>query len=145
MSLYRFINPQSCALNYTLAMSPSWRQCTRRFRVRAIDKTRFANPSSLIPQPIPYQVSSTLRRQMSTSSPVKRLAPLSFPTSGFKILDTSEKFEEETLPGYEAWMFYPAHIGEVLNDRYQLVGKLGFGTTSTVWLARDLVCVCLSL
>ncbi|KAJ5333044.1 protein kinase domain protein [Penicillium brevicompactum] len=29
-------------------------------------------------------------------------------------------------------------IGDVLNSRYQVVGKLGFGVSSTVWLARDM-------
>ena len=27
---------------------------------------------------------------------------------------------------------------EVLNNRYQVSAKLGWGTSSTVWLARDL-------
>ncbi|KAL6363252.1 hypothetical protein LRP88_02662 [Fusarium phalaenopsidis] len=49
-----------------------------------------------------------------------------------------QQVEEERLPDYIASRFYPARIGEVLRDRYQIVGKLGFGTTSTVWLARDL-------
>lgn len=29
-------------------------------------------------------------------------------------------------------------IGEVIKDRYQVVAKLGYGTSSTVWLCRDL-------
>ncbi|KAM4054498.1 kinase [Hirsutella rhossiliensis] len=29
-------------------------------------------------------------------------------------------------------------IGEVIRDRYQVVAKLGYGMTSTVWLSRDL-------
>lgn len=29
-------------------------------------------------------------------------------------------------------------IGQIVKDRYQAVGKLGFGTSSTVWLCRDL-------
>ncbi|EDN08445.1 hypothetical protein I7I51_00067 [Histoplasma capsulatum] len=74
-----------------------------------------------------------------SSVPPKRLAPLSFPTSGFKVIDHSELFQEETLPGYQAELYYPVHVGEVFNQRYQVMGKLGFGVTSTVWLARDLV------
>ncbi|KAJ2913832.1 hypothetical protein MD484_g6588, partial [Candolleomyces efflorescens] len=46
--------------------------------------------------------------------------------------------EEETLPDYLAARYYPVQIGQLLDSRYQVVGKLGFGTTSTVWLARDL-------
>lgn len=34
--------------------------------------------------------------------------------------------------------FYPVHLGEVFQDRYQTVAKLGFGSSSTIWLARDL-------
>jgi len=53
-------------------------------------------------------------------------------------IPTSEKVEEETIPGYFATRYYPVRIGQVFRNRYQVVGKLGFGITSTVWLARDL-------
>lgn len=53
----------------------------------------------------------------------------------------SEKVEEEFF-GIER--YYPARIGDVLSSRYQIVGKLGFGNSSTVWLARDLQSVMLS-
>lgn len=46
--------------------------------------------------------------------------------------------EEETLPGYIAERYYPVHIGQIFNSRYQVVTKLGFGATSTIWLCRDL-------
>jgi hypothetical protein len=46
--------------------------------------------------------------------------------------------EEETLPKYSANAFYPTRLDEVLNDRYEVVAKLGYGVTATVWLARDL-------
>lgn len=49
-----------------------------------------------------------------------------------------KQIEEETLPKYNADSFYAARIGEVLNDRYKLCAKLGFGMTATVWLAKDL-------
>ncbi|PYH97141.1 kinase-like protein [Aspergillus ellipticus CBS 707.79] len=64
--------------------------------------------------------------------------PRSFPTSGFEVLDPSVPVEEETLPTYHAEKYYPVHIGEVLDNRYQVVAKIGFGVTSTVWLGRDL-------
>ncbi|TVY75705.1 Serine/threonine-protein kinase SRPK, partial [Lachnellula suecica] len=50
-------------------------------------------------------------------------------------INPSEKFEEENF-GIDR--YYPARIGDVLSSRYQIVGKLGFGNSSTVWLARDL-------
>ncbi|KAL3495915.1 kinase-like domain-containing protein [Aspergillus germanicus] len=34
--------------------------------------------------------------------------------------------------------FYPVHLYEILNNRYQVAAKIGWGTSSTVWLARDL-------
>ncbi|KAH7176296.1 kinase-like domain-containing protein [Dactylonectria macrodidyma] len=46
--------------------------------------------------------------------------------------------EEEELPAYEARDFYPVKLGEVFQDKYQVVAKLGLGTGSTVWLCRDL-------
>jgi len=64
--------------------------------------------------------------------------PLVFHGDGLVPLSADRKVEEETLPDYIASRYYPVRIGEILRDRYQVVGKLGFGATSTVWLARDL-------
>jgi hypothetical protein len=46
-------------------------------------------------------------------------------------------FEEQTLRKYQQKRYYPVRIGDVLNDRYKIITKLGFGAYSTVWLARD--------
>ncbi|CAG8938994.1 unnamed protein product [Penicillium salamii] len=62
--------------------------------------------------------------------------PMIFPRGGYKTIPPTHVLEEERFEHFRK--YYPAHIGEVLNSRYQIVGKLGFGTTSTVWLARDL-------
>lgn len=59
----------------------------------------------------------------------------------FPLIDPSEKVEEENF-GIER--YYPARIGDILSSRYRIVGKLGFGISSTVWLARDLPSVMLS-
>ncbi|GKZ93601.1 hypothetical protein AnigIFM59636_006676 [Aspergillus niger] len=74
---------------------------------------------------------------MSTSSSAQAV-PRIFPTSGFEILDSAELIEEETLPTYNAEKYYPVRLGEILHGRYQVVAKLGYGVTSTVWLGRDL-------
>ncbi|KAJ5723211.1 hypothetical protein N7488_001246 [Penicillium malachiteum] len=66
--------------------------------------------------------------------------PIIFPTGGFKTVPPSAVLEEERFEQFKLGRDYPANIGEVLTSRYQVVGKLGFGTTSTVWLARDLEC-----
>ncbi|KAH7308508.1 protein kinase [Stachybotrys elegans] len=74
-----------------------------------------------------------------------------FPTEGFETLPLNEKIQEETVDGYNAGDFYPVRLGEIFISRYQVLAKLGFGTSSTVWLCRDLrtntyvtvkVCVC---
>ncbi|CCF39117.1 protein kinase [Colletotrichum higginsianum] len=60
-----------------------------------------------------------------------------FPNDGFERLPVHIQVEEETVPDYKPERFYPVRIGEVFCSRYQVVAKLGFGTTSTVWLCRD--------
>lgn len=47
-------------------------------------------------------------------------------------LEDIEKPERYRPGGY-----HPIAIGDHLNDRYNVVHKLGFGTYSTTWLARD--------
>ena len=64
--------------------------------------------------------------------------PLNFSNPNVSRIPTSQTLEEETLPDYMASRYYPTQIGQVIKDRYQVVGKLGYGATSTAWLARDL-------
>ena len=59
----------------------------------------------------------------------------------FDTIPEHEELEEEGVPNYQAEKFYPVRIGDLFESRYQVVGKLGFGTSSTVWLCRDLKCV----
>ncbi|SMR58372.1 unnamed protein product [Zymoseptoria tritici ST99CH_1E4] len=54
-------------------------------------------------------------------------------------LDSSVPLEEETLRHYKAERYYPVNIGDVFQDRYSIIGKLGYGTSSTVWLCHDLL------
>lgn len=49
-----------------------------------------------------------------------------------------EDLEEESVPGYSAADYYPVRIGEVFNLQYKVLGKLGYGTNSTVWLSEDI-------
>jgi hypothetical protein len=67
------------------------------------------------------------------------LEPRVFPCYGWDIIDPSLKIEEESIPTYRSENFYPARIGEVFNRRYQVVGKLGYGSSATVWLCHDLL------
>ncbi|KAF2825552.1 hypothetical protein CC86DRAFT_294042, partial [Ophiobolus disseminans] len=34
--------------------------------------------------------------------------------------------------------FYPVRTGEVLDSSFRVIGKLGYGAYSTVWLCRDI-------
>ncbi|KAI9708347.1 MAG: hypothetical protein M1820_004051 [Bogoriella megaspora] len=44
--------------------------------------------------------------------------------------------EEECFPEYHSKSFYHANPGEVLDGRFELKAKVGYGRTSTVWLAQ---------
>lgn len=61
-----------------------------------------------------------------------------FAKPGFPELSSKTLVEEEDIPSYRAELFYPVRVGEVFASRYQVVTKLGYGTSSTVWLCRDL-------
>ncbi|USW58266.1 Putative protein kinase-like domain superfamily [Septoria linicola] len=46
--------------------------------------------------------------------------------------------EEESFSWYTPELFYPIQIDELLNERYKVLVKLGYGSASTAWLRRDL-------
>ncbi|GAB0135269.1 hypothetical protein EsDP_00003614 [Epichloe bromicola] len=72
----------------------------------------------------------------STTRP--RSEPRAFPSHGFDIIDNDRNIEEEELPEYDPDHFYPVRLGEIFDGRFQTVTKLGYGSSSTIWLARDL-------
>ena len=59
-------------------------------------------------------------------------------TSPF-VFSVAEDVEDER--NYEPGGFFPVKIGDSLGPegRYRICAKLGYGSYSTVWLARDLV------
>lgn len=65
----------------------------------------------------------------------KKLFPI--PSPG-PLLPPRILVDEEISPVYNPKYFYPVRPGEVLADRYQTLVKVGWGVSSTVWLARDL-------
>ena len=77
------------------------------------------------------------RRCAHTITPAQK--PRVFPGSGWENIDLSVLIEEESIPTYRPEKFYPVRIGETFNHQYQVVGKLGYGSTATVWLCRDLL------
>ena len=64
--------------------------------------------------------------------------PIRFPASGFEVVNDSKVLDEERFEGFKTGRYYPVNIGDIFASKYQVIGKLGFGDTSTVWLARDL-------
>ncbi|KAI7162009.1 hypothetical protein KC349_g2409 [Hortaea werneckii] len=52
-------------------------------------------------------------------------------------MQTDRKIEEETVPNYVSSRYYPVEIRDIFQDRYEVLGKLGYGTTSTTWFCRD--------
>jgi hypothetical protein len=63
---------------------------------------------------------------------------LQFPKTGFEIVGDDYLLEGERITGFSKDILCPVNIGDVFASRYQVVAKLGYGVTSTVWLARDL-------
>ncbi|KAK6811249.1 hypothetical protein RU639_013032 [Aspergillus parasiticus] len=82
---------------------------------------------------VPWQFSSWYTLFQRPASQVRK-----FSRSNSTLLDSTEKLEEETLSWYSPDSFYPVKIGEVFQSRYQVIGKLGYGGYSTIWLCRDL-------
>ncbi|OSC97370.1 putative CDK4/6 [Trametes coccinea BRFM310] len=80
-----------------------------------------------------------LFRSLTTRGRRPPSPPRPLSTAEPPLIDPSYLVEEETIPWYDPNDFYPVDIGEVLQARYQVIGKLGFGGYSTVWLCRDLV------
>ena len=74
-----------------------------------------------------FALGKTLRQKLSSLNPLKPLLLLSGTLT-----------EEEKAFMTKLKHFYPMKMGEILNNRYQIAAKLGWGMGSTVWLARDL-------
>lgn len=88
--------------------------------------------SSIFPQ------MASLVRWAKTAFRLAPLTPLRVPSGGFDVIAPSEVLEEERFPEFKAGVYCPVTIGGVVVSKYQVVGQLGFGVLSTVWLARDL-------
>ncbi|KAJ9197368.1 hypothetical protein DTO164E3_5801 [Paecilomyces variotii] len=80
---------------------------------------------------------STIRPLVPRLSTLLRKKPFPTPSPG-PPLWPSILVDEEISPVYDSKYFYPAKPGDVLADRYQILVKVGWGVSSTVWLARDL-------
>ncbi|KAF2453046.1 CMGC protein kinase [Lineolata rhizophorae] len=54
-----------------------------------------------------------------------------------EILPSNVLVEEEGIPDYDPKRFYPVNPGDLFHGRYEMVAKVGWGRSSTVWVARD--------
>ena len=73
---------------------------------------------------------SLMRRQSSQ--------PVHFSNSNPQTLPLDKLVEEEVHNAISKGRYYPVRIGDVMESKYQIVGKLGYGLGSTVWLAKNL-------
>lgn len=145
-----------CKVNPVLEVSGSLAHCSSEHHLttwRSIPVNMFARRlltrRPLCPGRLPsrlslYSPSLVLISQFAMGPPPEHSTPRplhpprEFPSNGFEVIDPSQKVEEERLPFYKCEDYYPMRMGEVVNDRYQVVAKLGYGTGSTAWLCRDL-------
>ncbi|KAJ3549699.1 hypothetical protein NM208_g363 [Fusarium decemcellulare] len=86
-------------------------------------------PSHLQPCIYTRSFTSSRPRRQSSKSP-----SVSTPES----LPPHVPIDEEKLPRYRPEDYYPANPGGVLGEQYELKAKVGWGSTSTVWLAQDI-------
>lgn len=79
-----------------------------------------------------------LRSRASLSFALRRLSSCVTPimTTNSNLLPADTLLEEETNPDYDPRRFYPARVGETI-QKYNIISKLGWGSSSTVWLAKD--------
>ncbi|CAG8213933.1 unnamed protein product [Penicillium olsonii] len=77
-----------------------------------------------------------MRPRLSSLRAAIRATPVN--SRSYIRLPVERPIEEETLPHYQPEQFYPIHIGDVLDGRYRITGKLSFGAYSTSWLCRDI-------
>ncbi|KAG8406666.1 hypothetical protein J3458_021005 [Metarhizium acridum] len=78
------------------------------------------------------QLSPARRHSLHSSAILAGQGPAQACRDQYPCIDGAESLEKYTCGGY-----HPVMIGDVLNERYQIVDKLGYGGYSTVWLARD--------
>ncbi|RAL14126.1 uncharacterized protein BO97DRAFT_433244 [Aspergillus homomorphus CBS 101889] len=97
----------------------------RRRLIYPLSSTRFSTYPNLF-SPISYRGST--RRAVTD---FRSSEPHVFPTSGWENIDPCVPVEEESIPTYRPENFYPVRIWEVSNHRYQVVGKLGYGSSAT--------------
>lgn len=56
-----------------------------------------------------------------------------------EVMDRFERIDDdvEHVEQYVRGGYHPVHLNAIFNDRYEVIGKLGHGVSSTVWLVKD--------
>lgn len=86
--------------------------------------------------------SDTAMKSTSTASPKNPSIPIPSPKSSEPLMQW--RFnpvcgEVEWIEDYRPGGYHPVMLGDLFNDKYKVIRKLGYGGYSTVWLAQDLV------
>jgi Fe-S oxidoreductase len=58
--------------------------------------------------------------------------------TGGNVHDSADFLEEQWEYKFFQDAFYPERLGDIFRDTYEVLGKLGYGGSSTVWFGRDL-------
>lgn len=75
---------------------------------------------------------------MALAFPLAPAPPAAPPAASLPLLPPTDIVEEEQNQHYNPYHFYPVRLHTTLVDKYVVAAKLGWGTSSTVWLARDI-------
>jgi serine/threonine-protein kinase SRPK3 len=60
------------------------------------------------------------------------------PLHSFTFKKVHPPYGEECHLKYTTGSFHPVFIGDIYNERYKIIRKLGWGSYATVWLADDM-------
>lgn len=102
----------------------------------------------LRPHDLCYQVDSSVILRKGRVPPLHHDQPRrAFTATTFNSIETNDNLEAdvlyeplegiETLENYRPGGYHPIQIGDQFHSRYRVVHKLGHGSYSTAWLARD--------
>lgn len=101
----------------------------RRLGIKSVSHFRLWNNTA---RTMPFVTTLLRRGYLSSPSSASPLTPEP------ELLPPDVPIDEERVPGYKLEAYYPANPGDVLGGRFELKAKLGWGSTSTVWLAQNI-------
>ena len=84
----------------------------------------------------PYQDPS-LNDETAASRTLSDQSPFALKAPSESCDGAEDSWEEEGVTEYEPKKYYAVRLGGIIEDRYEVIGKLGYGMASTVWLCKD--------